>query len=875
MESYGQSSNFIYDTWIDGCGDSNGVGGNGTGSCVSLETSNSYRGSQSMLFDYDNDDSQSISPNNYSETTLVLAESQDWTANGIRVLRVHFYGDPDNDANESERMYVALEDDLSNVSVVQYGGDANSVNKQQWQQWNIDLGDFEGVDLTRISRFHLGFGDRDDPDAAPGGSGTVWFDDIRLYGCRDGALRGDVTRDCVVDFRDVAVMAEEWLGIGSGMQTDLCEDGQVDLKDYSFLAGDWMEEQLWAIDDTPAGYEPGLAWVGFNSAAFDRPFGVGVDSQVDIDTGTSINDYSKIWLGAVKIPTNAKITFEAEADDGVRLWIGEECIIDGWNIGGERVGTFTGQKNTVVPLRLEYFQFGGEAAYLRLYWSWTCRQRELIGGSDLYHSESDYAWVQGVNNGEIPVQVYEDKSSIYEAGAEARNPMSIRPGPHLFIGDYLIESSQNIIREVKQPQRDGSIDNPVVTGWEDGCFQPYFSVVRDSNYEPNSFRIWYGSRTEDLNMGRSRIGYMESADGINWVRPAQIYEPFDIQFGCSVIDRGSAYPNSLQRYKFGYYYAGGLRIGVSPNGMDWQMLVPYTVVQHSHDINGIFWDPLLGCYVGTISQNMIGEKWSGVRRVTTQSFSDDLINWSMPWFVVTPDDSSDDGETQFYAMDGYLVRGPLRIGMVKVLRDDLVAEPPVDPSAYGIGYTALAWSLDGEHWVRDQNVFFDRDHNTSPVPWDHAHAWVDDQLIVGDEVYLYYGGYKQGHKVNRFEERQIGLVKMPLDRYVARKAEVGTSGTLLTVPLVMDDQPGRLVVNADASGGALRVQMRDGDSNDVISGLSFADCTSITSDGLAMEVRWGSEAETLQKLADLVDGTVRLEFELTDASLYAFSFVEP
>ncbi len=32
------------------------------------------------------------------------------------------------------------------------------------------------------------------------------------------------------------------------------------------------------------------------------------------------------------------------------------------------------------------------------------------------------------------------------------------------------------------------------------------------------------------------------------------------------------------------------------------------------------------------------------------------------------------------------------------------------------------------------------------------------QVIVEEQVYLYYGGYKQGHKMNRFEERQIGLV---------------------------------------------------------------------------------------------------------------------
>lgn len=36
-------------------------------------------------------------------------------------------------------------------------------------------------------------------------------------------------------------------------------------------------------------------------------------------------------------------------------------------------------------------------------------------------------------------------------------------------------------------------------------------------------------------------------------------------------------------------------------------------------------------------------------------------------------------------------------------------------------------------------------------------TWADCQLVVGDEMFIYYGGYARGHKVERFTERQIGL----------------------------------------------------------------------------------------------------------------------
>jgi len=864
VELYNNSDNKIYDTWLDWFE-------NGTGAVVDLgvyPVDPIRTGARSLLFDYHN---SYPGCDNYSEIERGYDSPQDWTIGGAKVLTLYFYGEPNNDTNATEQMYVCLEDGSENAAVVPYVGDANDLKRQEWQEWNVDLRDFTDVNRASVCKVYVGFGDRYNPQ--PGGAGFVYFDDIRLHGCRSGGLEADITEDCVVDLSDAAVMAEQWLGSGFPLKADLYENCKVDFKDYSLLAGSWLKEQLWAPNDIPSGYKAGLVWVQFHSANFTRPAGTGVDSQVNVDTGTSINDYSRIWLGWLKVPTDAEVTVEAEADDGLRLRIGDECIIDGWHLGGERAGTFISRKGEVLPMRLEYYQNGGEAAFMRLYWRWACRATELIPASAFLHTQSDADWVQGAYDGEV--SVHEDKSSIYEPGIEARNPMPIRPGPHLFIGDYLIESSANITRQVNPPRRDPNIPNPIITGLEDKSFQPYLTVLRDFNYGPNPWRIWYGAHTPEFDTGRSNIGYMESADGINWIRPAQILNPFSIQFGCSVIDRGADYPVAAERYKFGYYYSGGLRIGVSADGLSWQPLVYDTVLQANHDITGISWDPLRDCYAATVSFYTTGGKWSGTRRVTLQSFSDDLVHWSMPWYVLTPDDSSDEGQTQFYAMDGFLVRGPLKVGMVKVLRDDLIAEPPVDPSAYGIGYTTLAWTLDGEHWIRDRQCFFDRNHETDPVPWDHAHAWIDEQLIVGDEVYLYYGGYKQGHKVNRFLERQIGLVKMPLDRYVARKAEGPTPGVLVTAPLVMDELCGRLVVNTDAAAGELRVQVREADSNTVIEDMSLTDCVPITADGLRLEVLWGTEEQTLAKLASLANQTIKLEFKLANAKLFAFEFLTP
>lgn len=461
---------------------------------------------------------------------------------------------------------------------------------------------------------------------------------------------------------------------------------------------------------------------------------------------------------------------------------------------------------------------------------------------------------------EESAQAMENKARVYTPGERRQissSPLPLRPGAHLFIDDYLIERSENLTRCVNVPSRDPAIPNPLVTGKEDGCFQPYLTVLRDER--TGRFRLWYGRRTDDFNTSRSRIGYMESTDGVHWQRPHRVLaDPAPIQFGVSIIDEGPHCPNPAQRFKYGWYAEGGLKVAASPDGFTWTPLAPGVVAPHNHDINGIHWDPLRKRYVATLSFYIEGDTWRGRRRVTTHAVSADLLHWSQPWFVLTPHDGEDEGETQFYAMDGYLTRGDLLIGMVKVLRDDLKADAP--PSAYGIGYTTLAWTRDGETWVRDREKFFDR-HPTKGA-WDHAHAWIDEQVPVGDEVYLYYGGYARGHKVERFTERQIGLVRMKRDRYVSRDA--GSERGTLRTPLVTLDAA-RMTVSAKVAG-ELRVRLLEADGKPV-RGFDWRDSAPICGDALAHPVGWK------KPLTALRGKPVRIEFSLRYGQLFGFELI--
>jgi hypothetical protein len=170
----------------------------------------------------------------------------------------------------------------------------------------------------------------------------------------------------------------------------------------------------------------------------------------------------------------------------------------------------------------------------------------------------------------------------------------------------------------------------------------------------------------------------------------------------------------------------------------------------------------------------------------------------------------------------------------------------------------LAWSNDGESWQRDREPFLDRNHEAGS--WDHAMAWMDCQLPMGDEIYIYYGGYARGHKVERFTERQIGLVRMKRDRYVAREAS--DEGRLRSRQLLLDAT--EVSLNADASGGEIRVQVLDAHQK-TIRGFSYEDCAPIKTDALRAPVRWK------RNISELRNQPVCLEFALRRAKLYALN----
>ncbi len=446
------------------------------------------------------------------------------------------------------------------------------------------------------------------------------------------------------------------------------------------------------------------------------------------------------------------------------------------------------------------------------------------------------------------------------------SPLTIGSGPHLFVDDYLIASSDGLARVVETPARPAM---PAIAGPPG---PDNFAATPSISWDPQlrKFRMWYTERSEK----GARLLYRESIDGLNWPGPDRVSLALEGD-SPAVLDEGPAFADPKRRFKLVFFRNSpkpiGMSVAWSSTGLSWTFsprnpVHPYYEITDKRFPTGVgdildpFYDPVRRRYgalakVYTTTGNEFGHQGrtmpagTGIR-LTGAMTSADFEQWSAPRRAYVPD-ARDKGTTEFYG-GPVLPRGDLLVNFLRILRDDLPAEPK--GAVEGIGYTVMAWSRDGVAWQRDRAPMFDR--NPKPGTWDRAMTWVSGVAVRGDTVYLAYAGYDLGHKVGR---RQIGIATMPRDRFVARAA-TGDAATLRTPPLLAKTAAG-LWLNANAAGGSIEVKVLDANGQELLGG-----CEPVRLDGLSTPVT------CKQPLTLLADRAFSLQFRLQRAKLYGFSF---
>jgi hypothetical protein len=97
-------------------------------------------------------------------------------------------------------------------------------------------------------------------------------------------------------------------------------------------------------------------------------------------------DYFSVqWTGQLVAPVTGTYTFSTVSDDGVRLWVANQWLIDNWAEHGTTTDTSGGvflEAGQTYPVRLDYYDSGG-GAIIQLLWAVPGQGSEVIPQSAL------------------------------------------------------------------------------------------------------------------------------------------------------------------------------------------------------------------------------------------------------------------------------------------------------------------------------------------------------------------------------------------------------------------------------------------------------------------------------------------------------------
>jgi hypothetical protein len=471
-------------------------------------------------------------------------------------------------------------------------------------------------------------------------------------------------------------------------------------------------------------------------------------------------------------------------------------------------------------------------------------------------------------------------------GSSADSPAG-PPLRRLFVDDEEIGSMSGL-RKVLHPVTKFE-GNPIllpVLPWEGQYTLLYGTVMRDE--EEGLFKAWYLTWNQfrliqDVYPESTYLCYATSKDGLRWEKPRlgrveyrgstennivlaghQVPERKISGFLDSVsVLKDPRDPDPARRYKMMVWhqnrrkvegkwvlhreppFATGHYVAFSPDGLSWQErpdpVFPYDPVR---DTMTTMWDPGAKKFVAFVKEHVDG------KRARFRSESDDFLRWTEPAPMLAADGEDPPG-VELYNSTGFAYEG-LTLGLLTVIH-------PTPPSEVYLD-VQLVSSRDGRTWRRAGGRKPFIPVGRRDLDWDFGFNSPSSgaPIRVGDELWFYYSGRCYRHPVDGQSREPnhgaIGLGKLRLDGFVSLDSGDG-EGVLVTRPVEV--VASRLIVNADASQGEIRVELLDADGRP-LPGFGAA---SIRGDSVRHAV----------DLPRLAGKSVRVRFTLSRASLYSFA----
>jgi uncharacterized protein (DUF1800 family) len=158
-----------------------------------------------------------------------------------------------------------------------------------------------------------------------------------------------------------------------------------DLSDGSGLTGQYYTNSSRFYTNV-ANFNPAnLFWVT-NDAVVDFRWGPGMNPNLS-------NTFATVrWTGQVRPQFTEAYVFETKTDDGVKLWVNDQLIIDSWQYQGTTTWTNTINVTADVRynIRMEYYNYGANAR-AHLFWHSDSQPRQIIPAARLYPSAGGYS----------------------------------------------------------------------------------------------------------------------------------------------------------------------------------------------------------------------------------------------------------------------------------------------------------------------------------------------------------------------------------------------------------------------------------------------------------------------------------------------------
>ena len=151
------------------------------------------------------------------------------------------------------------------------------------------------------------------------------------------------------------------------------------------------------IDDNDSIQATGDGLLGeyFDNINLTNRFLFRTDATVDFDWGTGTpangigaNTFSVRWTGQIEPLYSETYTFRTTTDDGVRLWVDNQLIIDNWvdQAAAPSTGTIALEAGVLYDIRMEYYENQGLAS-AQLQWSSPSQNLQVVPQSQLYAAE--------------------------------------------------------------------------------------------------------------------------------------------------------------------------------------------------------------------------------------------------------------------------------------------------------------------------------------------------------------------------------------------------------------------------------------------------------------------------------------------------------